>query len=295
MRIVIVGSGGRVGGALTRHFRLAGFPVVAFDRTALDLTRPDLIRDRLEPIGFDALLLTAAVTNLDFAETHPAETQAANVQGPALIASLCAQRAARLVHFSTDYVYDGTHPGPRRESDPTAPLSVYARTKADSEQRVLEATDGAALVARVSWIFGPDRPSFPDQILARARAGQPVQAVTDKYSMPTSALDLASWLHPFVDGPHRNFGGILNFCHAGAPATWHSYAQTTIDLAAALGIPLRESRVQPMPLSSVAEFKAARPTHTAMSHDRLADLLGYAPRPWPDALRDYLRDYHAPA
>jgi len=295
MRLVIIGTGGRLGGALARHFRLAGHAVVGFDRKGLDLTRPEIIRDRLEPLAFDTLLLPAAVTSLDYAETHPEETHATNVEGPALIAALCAQRGARLIHFSTDYVYDGTRPGWRTESEPPAPISVYARTKIEGERRILEATNGTALIARVSWIFGPDRPSFPDQLLAQAISGKPLQAVADKFSLPTSALDLCTWLEPFALGPHRSTGGPVNFCPSGEPASWHSYGQTTLDLAADLGIRLRTRTVTPVRLADMTGFKAPRPVHTAMGHLTLATTLQTTPRPWPEALREYLRNYHAPA
>lgn len=295
MRIVIIGSGGRVGGALARHFRLAGHAVVAFDHTALDLTRPAIIHDRLDPLVFDTVLLPAAVTNLDYAEDHPEETHAANVEGPALVAALCAARGARLIHFSTDYTYTGTQPGLRSETEPPGPISVYGRSKAEGDRRVLEATDGAALIARVSWIFGPDRPAFPDQIIERARIGAPLEAIADKFSLPTSALDLCTWLEPFVHGPHREIGGLLNFCHSGDPASWHSYGQTTLDLAAELGVRLRRTVIEPRKLADITAFKAARPIHTAMDNQKLAALLGTPPRPWPAALRDYLRTYHAPA
>jgi len=295
MRIVIIGTGGRVGGALARHFRLAGHAVVGFDRTGLDLTRPEIIRDRLEPLAFDAVLLPAAITHLDYAEAHPDEAHAANVDGPALVAGLCAARGARLVHFSTDYTYDGTRPGRRVESEPAGPISVYGRTKAEGDRRVLEATGGQALVARVSWIFGPDRPSFPDQLLEKARGGAELEAVADKFSMPTSALDLCAWLEPFVCGPHHDVGGIVNFCNSGEPASWQSYGQTALDLAGAMGIRLRRTTVAPRRLAEITVFQAPRPVHTAMSNEKLAGILGSAPRPWPDALRDYLRTYHAPA
>jgi dTDP-4-dehydrorhamnose reductase len=295
MRIVIIGTGGRVGGALARHFRLAGHAVIGFDRTALDLTRPDIIRDRLEPLAFDTVLLPGALTNLERAEAHPDEARAANVEGPALVAALCAARGARLIHFSTDYTYDGTRPGLRVETEVPGPISTYARTKAEGDRRVLEATEGAALIARVSWIFGPDRPAFPDQLLERARTGAALEAIADKFSMPTSALDLCTWLEPFVDGPHRALGGIVNFCNSGELASWHSYGQTALDLAATLGVPIRSTVIEPRKLEEVTAFKARRPVHTAMSNQKLASLLKTPPRPWPSALRDYLRTYHAPA
>src|SRR5687768_8661944 len=104
VRVVIIGTGGRLGGALARHFRLRGKAVMAFDHKGMDLTRPEMIRDRLEPLSFEAVVLSGAMTQLDECEAKPDEAEAANVTGPRLVAEICATRKARLIHISTDYV-----------------------------------------------------------------------------------------------------------------------------------------------------------------------------------------------
>lgn len=293
MRIVIIGTGGRVGGALARHFRLAGHAVVGFDRKALDLSRSEIIRDRLEPLRFDTVLLSAALTHLDYAEAHPEEAFAINAEGPALVAAICAARGARLIHFSTDYVYDGTRPGLRTEEETPAPISVYGQSKLAGERAVLEKTDGQALIARVSWVFGPDRPAFPDHIISKAQTADTVEAVTDKFSSPTSSLDLGQWLEPFAAGEWRGQGGVVNFCNTGGPVSWHSYGQEALDGAAACGVPLKTRMVQPVRLVEMSAFKAQRPVHTAMNGEKLAALLGVTPRRWEEALREYLAVYYA--
>jgi dTDP-4-dehydrorhamnose reductase len=289
IRLVVIGSGGRLGAAVARHFRLRGDTVVAFDRRALDFSQPDLVRDRLEPLDFDACIVTAALTNIDYCESHPDEARAANVQGPAAIAEICTRRRARLVHVSTDYVYDGTAPGLRAECDPTGPVNVYGSTKLDGERRVLEISGGTALIARTSWIFGPDRPSFPDDIIARARASDRVEAISDKESTPTFTGDFSAWIEPFLMDPELSrIGGPLNFCNAGI-ATWHSYAKASVDSASALGIPLRCRVVTPIPLAALTTFRAQRPIHTAMDIAKFSGLTGIVPRPWQEALYEYLQ------
>ncbi|MGI8603485.1 MAG: SDR family oxidoreductase [Verrucomicrobiales bacterium] len=291
MRIVVIGSAGRVGAALARHFRQQGHAVIAFDRKALDLTRAEIVQDRLGPLAFDACINAAALTNVDYCEAHPAEACAANAEGPARLAEICASRRRRFVHLSTDYVYDGTQPGLRAETDDTQPVNVYAQSKLDGEQRVLEKSAGSALVVRTSWIFGPDRAAFPDSIIERAKKSDYVEAIADKRSVPTYSLDFAAHLEPLVTGPDPGLiCGLLNLCNHN-PATWHTYAQTALDLAAELGVPLRCRRVTPTSLASVS-FGARRPVHTAMSTEKFTALTGQRPRPWQDALAEYLKTYY---
>jgi dTDP-4-dehydrorhamnose reductase len=293
LRIVIIGTGGRLGGALARHFRLRGNPVVAFDRKALDLTRPEMIRDRLEPLSFDAVILSGAMTQLDECEEKPAAAEAANVAGPRLIGAICAARKARLIHISTDYVYEGTIPGHKRETDPAGPISTYARTKFAGEQAVREMTNGAALVVRTSWVFGPDRPAFPDQLLARAKSSDSVEGIADKFSVPTSSREFCEMLEPFLVGDFARESGLLNICNDGI-ASWHTYGQCTLELAAGFGMALRARTVVPRRLAEIAGLKAPRPVHTAMSVDKVSRLLGRRPRAWQEALADYLRTYYTP-
>jgi dTDP-4-dehydrorhamnose reductase len=293
VRLVVIGSAGRVGAALARHFRQRGHAVIVFDRKALDLTQATIIRDRLEPIQFDACVNAAALTNVDYCENHPAEALAANATGPALVAQICHARRARFVQLSTDYVYDGNSEGLRRETDPTGPVNGYAASKLEGDRLVLETSDGAALVVRTSWVFGPDRPSFPDSIIERAQKQETVEAIADKTSTPTYSLDLAAHLEPFVTDPdYTDVSGILNLCNTGV-ATWHSYGQKALDIVSDLGLKLRCRELTPTALSSI-NFRAARPRHTAMAVEKYIALTGRSVRAWQEALTDYLRTYYSP-
>src|SRR3954453_6131797 len=191
-RLVIVGAGGRLGAALAREYAET-FDVVGFNHAQLDLGQPEQMRATLGPLEFDALINTAAQTNVDRCETHQEEAFALNGKAPKILAEICAQKKARFIHISTDYVFDGEKREPYREEDEARPVSVYGESKREGERRALEAND-RALVVRVSWVFGPDRPSFVDWAIGQAREREDVKAIADKWATPTYTLDLAQLL-----------------------------------------------------------------------------------------------------
>ena len=123
LRVIITGTGGRLGGALARRLR-QHHRVVAYDRKAMDLSDPHRIADHLTALEFDVLINCAAVTSLDYCEKHPAEAAEVNARAPELMAGHCAGRGARMLHVSTDYVYDGSHPGLRREEETAQPRAM---------------------------------------------------------------------------------------------------------------------------------------------------------------------------
>src|SRR5438874_2657190 len=172
MKIVITGSGGRLGAALTREYR-EKFDVVGFNHSQLDLAKPDQIREKLSPLEFDLLINCAAMTNVDLCEEQPDQALRVNAEAPGLLAEICSRKKAKLIHFSTDYVFDGAKREPYVETDVAKPISVYGESKRAGEKNVL-ATVGEGggfpgtaappptggrmhLVVRVSWVFGPDR------------------------------------------------------------------------------------------------------------------------------------------
>src|SRR5207248_6493955 len=161
--IAIIGANGRLGAALAREYSRY-FELTAFERNQLDLGKLDQIRSVLFPTEFDLLLNCAALTNVDYCESHPDEAFLINAEGPRLLADICAEKSARLIHISTDYVFDGKQDTPYIEEDPPAPLSVYAESKLAGIEEVL-AVSPKNLVVRLSWVFGPDKPSFIDQII----------------------------------------------------------------------------------------------------------------------------------
>ncbi len=279
MRIVITGTTGRVGKALTRH--LAGrHEVIALPRTRLDLAVPDSGKI-LGEFEFDVLLNPAGITSLEQCEDEPLLARRVNADAPAALAAICRERGVKMLHFSTDYVFDGREPGLRTEDELPSPLSVYGKTKRDGESAVLAA--GGA-VMRVSWVFGPEKPAFPDQILERALAGQELAAVADKFSRPTFTGDLCEWVGAWIaaDSP----AGCFHVCNGGPVTSWHGMALEI--LAFLVERDIATPPLKALALDEMTAFRAPRPRHTAMATRRLEALLGHPPRDWREALREHL-------
>ena len=172
MKIVIVGSSGRLGAALMREYK-EKFGVVGFSHAQLDLAKQEQLRDKLSSLDFDVLINAAAFTNVDLCEKERDQTFRINAEAPRLLAEICRDKKAKLIHFSTDYVFDGEKREPYVETDPARPISVYGESKRAGEENVLAVPIGkqtaSPTVIRVSWVFGPDRPSFIDAMIKRAR------------------------------------------------------------------------------------------------------------------------------
>src|SRR5713226_4207210 len=234
MRIIILGAGGRLGAALTREYR-EKFDVIAFNHAHLDLANPNQVRGKLSPLDFDILINAAAFTNVDLCESQPEQAFAINAEAPRLFGEICSEKKAKLIHFSTDYVFGGEKRQPYVETDRAKPISVYGESKRAGEKNVLALQD-RHLVVRVSWVFGPDRPSFIDAVIKRAGENDHVDAIADKFSTPTYTSDIAQMLPQFFDVDVQ--GGLLHFANAGE-CSWQEYAQFALDSCHSLGIPLK--------------------------------------------------------
>lgn len=285
-RVLILGANGRLGRALVRTYQQSPLQVTAWTRQHLDLAQPASIPATLDRASFDVLINAAGLTSVDGCETRRDEAHLTNAEAPGVLAHYCARHQRRLLHISSDYVFSGREPGLRRESDPTGPCNFYGQTKLDGELAVLQ-TCPSAIVARVSWLFGPDKDSFPDMILRTAQTSSEVSAVKDKWSSPSYADDLASWLETLILH-HSQASGLLHLCNQGAPS-WQEYGQGTLDIAARLGLPLMTQTVTGHSMHGFAAFQAERPPHTALDTARFQALTGITPRPWQAALEAYLR------
>jgi dTDP-4-dehydrorhamnose reductase len=284
LRILILGATGGLGRALHRHLSVR-HDVTSWGRADLDFEKPDGIAAKLESRDFDVLLNAAGMTSPDVCEVQPERALLTNVVAPQIIAGCCEARGARMIQFSTDYVFSGEPHDLWREEDETAPVNVYGRTKLGGEVAVLKASPGA-LVARVSWLFGPDKPSHPDNIIQRALQSEDVSAVADKVSAPTSNADICGWIERLIL-EHPETRGVLHLCNSGI-ASWHTWAEAALSIAERLGMPVKTTRVQPVKLASLTQFKAQRPLMTLMNNARLQGLLGGEIRNWHDALEEYL-------
>lgn len=284
-RVVIVGAGGRLGAALVREYA-GDFDVVGFNRAQLDLGAPKKLRSTLEALDFDALINTAAQTNVDRCQTHREEAFALNAEAPRVLAVICRAKNARFIHISTDYVFDGEKREPYTEEDEARPISVYGDSKREGERRALDAND-RALIVRVSWVFGPDRPSFIDGILKKARDEEEISAVADKYSTPTYTLDICELLKPLLMD-HQECG-LLHLANSGE-CSWQQYAQWALDCCHAKGLPMKAKRVGAAVLADMKNFSAKRPVYSVLSSGKYQRATGETPRHWHHAVADYVRN-----
>jgi len=284
MRVAITGTTGRVGAALANHFS-GRHEVIALPRGLFDLADPDGMAALLDSLECDVFFNPAGLTGLEACEDNPALAHRLNAAAPAELAAWAAARGVRLFHFSTDYVFSGETPGFRTEDELASPLSVYGRSKRAGEDAVL-AHPGTCVV-RVSWVFGPEKPSFVDLILRRALAGEPLSAIADKYSLPTHTGDLARWMEVLAES---GVTGTIHACQSGEPVSWHGMAGAVIEEL------MRSGRLDTLPeieataLDDTVAFRAARPRHTAMATNRLAACLPDPIRGWREAVQDYTRE-----
>jgi dTDP-4-dehydrorhamnose reductase len=283
MRVAVTGTTGRVGAALARHLA-ASHEVIPLPRNLCDLADPESLASALDGLDCDVFINPAGITGLESCEDDPRLAMRVNSAAPGKIALWAAAHGVRMIHFSTDYVFDGKSAGRRVEADPAAPINAYGRSKLAGERAVL--THPGHLVLRVSWVFGPEKPSFVDQVIATAQAGQPLAAVADKWSLPTATADLAGWVADLLE---TDASGVLHACNPGDPVSWHGMATAAIREMLACGAIGEAPEIGPETLAGMPAFRAERPRHTAMDSSRLADVLGKPLRPWPAALAEYVR------
>ncbi|MGV3664453.1 MAG: dTDP-4-dehydrorhamnose reductase [Prosthecobacter sp.] len=283
-RILVLGATGGLGRALVRSLS-SGHETTGWGRVELDLERPESIAAALSRHDFDVLLNPAGLTSPDVCEEQPGKALLANVAGPQALAEFCQQRGARMVHFSTDYVFSGTAQEPLTEEDETEPVNHYGRTKRAGELAVLQACQHA-LVARVSWLFGPDKASHPDHIIQRALKGEELTAVADKVSVPTSNADICGWIELLIRN-RPDVNGVLHLCNSGS-ASWHSWAEAALEAARKTGLPVGTAQVRPIQLAELSFLKAPRPLMTIMSNAKLQNILGMTVRDWREALEEYV-------
>ena len=287
MRIAIIGAGGRLGAALLRAYRNK-FDVNGFDRAQLDITNFDEVRAKLGARDFDLLINAAAFTRVDLCETQPEEAFRVNAEAPGVLAEICSEKGARLIHFSTDYVFDGEKRQPYTEEDEARPISVYGASKLAGERNVLKG-DSCHLVVRVSWVFGPDRPSFIDAMIQRAQETETIEAIADKFSTPTFTLDLARMLPHLFTRPHD---GVVHLCNSGE-CSWQQYAQWAIDCCRNLGLPMKARTVAACKLENMSTWIARRPVYSVLATAKYTALSGVAPRTWRDAVSDYITRFYS--
>ncbi|MBI3099497.1 MAG: dTDP-4-dehydrorhamnose reductase [Planctomycetes bacterium] len=282
MRLLVTGAGGILGSAFARwastppHDLIHPPEVHAFPRASLDIADAARVAASLDRIKPEAVINCAAFTNVDAAERETWACRRANVEGPRVLAEACAARRCRLVHVSTDYVFDGEKGSPYVETDPPAPRGVYAMSKREGEVAVLEACP-EAVVARSSWIFGQSgKQDFVDWVIRGLRSGGLVRVIADQRGGPSWSEDVARALVHLCTQP----AGIYHASNAGSC----SRAEQAHAIAAAAGL---EHRFEEVPASALKRL-APRPRNTPLDSGRIA-ASGHPMRPWDVALREYVQ------
>jgi dTDP-4-dehydrorhamnose reductase len=288
MKILVIASAGRLGGALMREYQ-GKYDVAGFNRAQLDLSNLDEVRRKLGGTDFDVLINAAAFTNVDLCEIQPDQAFRINAEAPRMLAEICGEKNVKLIHFSTDYVFDGEKRAPYTEEDKANPISVYGESKLAGEKNVL-AAQNRHLIVRVSWVFGPDRPSFIDGMMKRAQENETVDAIADKFSTPTYTHDIAKMLPQFFDRDVE--GGILHFTNAGK-CSWQEYAQWALDCCREVGVPPKAGTVGALKLNDMQDWIARRPVYSVLSTAKYTQLTGAPPRTWREAVADYITRFYS--
>lgn len=246
--ILLFGCDGQVGWQLQRSLSPLG-TVTALDRTQCDLADPAAIRAAIATVNPRIIVNAAAYTAVDRAESEPELARAINATAPTVMAEEAKALGALLVHYSTDYVFDGSKPTPYVESDPTGPLSVYGATKRDGEDGIL-AAGGRALIFRTSWVFGARGHNFVKTVLRLAGEGRPLRVVDDQVGAPTPAALISDVTGQILAATRRGSEiGDARLYHLAAadPVSWCGFAREILRLAAATpgfdSLPVPESVV----------------------------------------------------
>ena len=281
MRILVLGRHGQVGTALTQSLQGLG-ELITLDRSQLDLSNPDAIRTALRELQPQMIINAAAYTAVDAAESDEATAFQINAEAPRVIAEESERLGAALVHYSTDYVFDGGKQGAWLEDDATAPLSVYGRSKLAGEQAITD-VGGTHLILRTSWVYGLHGKNFLLTMLKLAETRDELAIVDDQIGAPTWAVTIADATAAIIRDSGESaqlaaLSGIYHLC-AGGHTSWFGFAQAIFAHASIE----RKPKLRPI---TTAEYPtpAKRPSNSMLNTDKFRHTFGDLPA-WDSALQ----------
>ncbi len=277
MKVLITGAQGMLGADLLRAFAKAD--VVDVPRTLLDITQAKAVSALIHKERPDVIINAAAYTNVDGCETHIDDAYRVNAIGARNLAIAAQEVGAAVVHFSTDYVFSGDTPEPRREFDPVAPTSVYGKSKLAGEQLV-QALCPRHYIIRTSWLYGPHGKNFVSTMLQLGEKNGTVRVVDDQIGSPTCTVDLAHAVEHLVA---TSYYGVYHLSNSGT-CSWHQFA---IDIFQATGMDVTVEAIS----SDMLDRPAKRPSYSVLDN-QMWRLSGFAPlRSYKEALQDYIQEY----
>jgi dTDP-4-dehydrorhamnose reductase len=274
MRVTVLGASGLLGKELTREW--TGDAVTGLSSQDADIRDAKRVQQVVEETRPDWIVLAAAYTDVDGCESNAELAFAVNRDAPVIVAHAAKMFGARLVFLSSDYVFDGTKRTPYEIDEARNPQTVYGRTKAEAEIKLLDLMPDCC-IARTSWLFGTGGKCFPDTILKLAASRPALDVVNDQRGCPTYAADLAGAI---IELTRKNASGIVHVTNSG-DCTWFQFAEEIVRIA---GLP---AAVRPVSSQQMSR-PAPRPTYSVLSSARLHSL-GIEMPSWADALRRYMK------
>jgi dTDP-4-dehydrorhamnose reductase len=296
LRILLLGKNGQVGWELQRSLAPLG-EVLALDRHSTDycgdLSRPDQLAQTVLAYKPDFIVNAAAHTEVDKAESEPELARVLNTEAPAALGQAAAQAGAWLVHYSTDYVFDGSGTHARQEGEGTGPLSVYGQTKLDGEEAIV-ASGCKYLIFRTSWVYAARGGNFAKTMLRLAQERDVLTIIDDQHGAPTGA-DLiadvtAHAIHRVLNTPNFSMSDVYHLVASGE-TTWHGYAMHVIERAKAIKPELNwtVTDIAPVPTSAFPT-PAARPSNSRLCSQKLQQAFGLVLPPWQQGVDRMLEE-----
>lgn len=291
MKILLLGANGQVGWELQRSLALLG-NLMACGRAEADLSDLDQLRAVVRGANAAVIVNAAAYTAVDQAETEPDLAMRVNASAVGLLAEEAARARALLVHYSTDYVFDGRKPGAYAEGDATNPLNLYGLSKLRGEEAI-RAARARHLIFRTSWVYAPRGKNFPRTILKLAHTRSGLTVVADQVGAPTSA-ELIADVTAHVLTHMAESDDLLGTYHltAAGETSWHAYAQVLLRQAAARGYALQASADKVLPIAT-ADYPtpAKRIANSRLATDKLRVAFGLTLPPWDAQLGRFLEEF----
>ena len=274
---LVLGAGGMLGSLLVDRLERRYPATIAATRSEIDIEDRFRLEGELERLRPSVVINCAAFTDVDRCETEPDRARGVNIEGAENVARAASASGYRVIHLSTDFVFDGSTQKQYLETDPTGPLSEYGRSKLEGEKRVGRlAADH--LIIRTAWLYGKGSANFVDTIRSRASEGGVLRVVDDQFGTPTSAADLAAAIEILIGIEHR---GVLHFANTGVVSRYEM-ARAIVEIIGA-----GETRVLPIATAQTTRV-ASRPSRSALDTSLYSGVTGRPPRPWRIALEDYL-------
>lgn len=290
MRILITGPNGQIGSELVRALAAIG-DVVAVDRAAMDLSDPASIRQTVRAIHPDLVVNAAGYTNVDRAQHEPELAQAVNGEAPGILAGEAAALGAAIVHYSTDYVFDGETTTPYTPNDEPNPINVYGTTKLAGEKAIM-ACECASLILRTSWVYSKGGSNFLSSILTQTTSTNELRVVDDQFGCPTSSRTVADATMQIItaalrrDGPGWSFSGLDGIYHVACQGVTSRYefARRVFGLAG----PSSQPTLIPV-AANESPSEALRPQYSALCCDQTTETFGIELPHWETALKAALQ------